>query len=95
MQPRKEIEIISALKIDNLQPGHQMSQPTSNISHSHHKTTASDSNKDSNPQQIDLNMVVDHVKSLVNKIRQESEQLEINRFKHESDPRNMSQQYES
>ena len=40
-------------------------------------------------------MVMDHVKSLENKIRQESEQLEINRVKHESDLRNMSQQYES
>ena len=38
---------------------------------------------------------MDHVKSLENKIRQESEQLEINRVKHESDLRNMSQQYES
>ena len=35
---------------------------------------------------------MDHVKSLENKIRQESEQLEINRIKHESDLRNMSQQ---
>ena len=65
-------------KIDNLPSGHQMSQPTSNSSHSHHKNTASDLNEDSNPQQIDLNMVLDHVKSLQNKIRQQSEQLEIN-----------------
>ena len=85
----------SPKNIDNLQSGYQMSQPTSNNSHSHHKSRASDSNKDSNPQQIDLNMVMDHVKSLENKIRQESEQLEINRVKHESDLRNMSQQYES
>ena len=55
-------------KIDNLQSGHQMSQPTLNSSHSHNKNTASDSN----PQQNDLNMVMDHVKSLDNKIRQES-----------------------
>ena len=40
-------------------------------------------------------MVIDHVKSLENKIMQESEQLEINRVKHESDLRNMSQKYES
>ena len=40
-------------------------------------------------------MVMDLVKSLENEIRQESEQLEINRVKHESDLRNMSQQYES
>ena len=39
-------------------------------------------------------MVMDHVKSLENKIRQESKQLVINRVKHESDLRNMSQQYE-
>ena len=82
-------------KIDNLQSGHQMSQPTSNSSHSHHKSRASDSNKDSNPQQIDLNKVMDHVKSLENKIRQESEQLEINRVKHDCDVRIMFQQYES
>ena len=44
---------------------------------------------------IDLNIIMDHVKSLENKIRQESEQLEINRVKHESDLRNMSQKYES
>ena len=37
---------------------------------------------------------MDHVKSLENKIRQESKELEINRVKHESDLRNMSQQYE-
>ena len=61
--------------IDNLQSHHQMSPPASNSSHSHHKITASDSNKDSNPQQIDINMVMDHVKSLENIIRQESEQL--------------------
>ena len=40
-------------------------------------------------------MVMDRVKSLENKIKQESEQLEINRVKHESDVRNMSQQYET
>ena len=74
----------SPKNIDNLQSGYQISQPTSNSSHSYHKSTASDSNNDSNPQQIDLNMVMDHVKSLENKIRQESGQLEINRFKHES-----------
>ena len=39
-------------------------------------------------------MVLDHIKSLESKIRQESEQLEINMVKHESDLRNMSQQYE-
>ena len=72
-----------------------MSPPASNSSHSHHKSTASDSNKDSNPQQIDVNMVMDHVQSSENKIRQESEQLEINRVKHETDLRNMSQQYET
>ena len=38
---------------------------------------------------------MDHEKSLENKIRQESEQLEINRVKHESDLRNMPQKYES
>ena len=38
---------------------------------------------------------MDHVKSLENKIRQESEQLEINRVKYESDLRNMSQQYKA
>ena len=38
---------------------------------------------------------MDHVKSLEHKIRKESEQLEINRVKHESDLRNMSQQYET
>ena len=38
---------------------------------------------------------MDHVKSLENKIKQESEQLEINRVKYESDHRNMSQQYET
>ena len=37
---------------------------------------------------------MDHVKSLENKIWQESEQLDINGVKHESDLRNMSQQYE-
>ena len=62
--------------------------PTTRVQHS-------DSNKDSNPQQIDPYMVMYHVQSLENKIRQESEQLEINRVKHESDLRNMSQQYES
>ena len=40
-------------------------------------------------------MVIDNVKSLENKIRHKSEQLEINRVKHKSDLRNMSQQYES
>ena len=83
-------------KIDNLQSGHEMSQPTSNSSdshhlgtaqstsssdsthlhaaqstnssHFHHKSTASASNQNSNPQQIDLNMVMDHVKSLENKL---------------------------
>ena len=64
---------INPNKIDNLQSHHQMSPPVSNSSHSNHKSTASDFNKDSNPQQIDLNMVMDHVKSLENKIRQESE----------------------
>ena len=68
-----------------------MSPPASNSSHSHHQRTASDSN----PQQTNINMVLDHVKSLENKIKQESEQLEINRVKNESDFRNMSQQYES
>ena len=38
---------------------------------------------------------MDHVKSLEHKIKQESEQLEINRVKHESDLRNMFQQYET
>ena len=38
---------------------------------------------------------MDHVKSFEHKIRKESEQLEINRVKHESDLRNMSQQYET
>ena len=38
---------------------------------------------------------MDHVKSLEHKIRKESEQLEINKVKHESDLRNMSQQYET
>ena len=75
---------------------HHQSKPlTTNSSHSHHKSTASDSNQNSNPQQIDLNIVMDLVKSFENKIRQESKQLEINRVKHESDLRNMSQQYES
>ena len=115
--------LFSPNKIDNLESGQQMSQPTSNSSdshhlgtaqstgssdsthlgaaqsthsyHPHHKGTAVGSNKNSNPQQIDLNMVMDHVKSLENKIRQEREQLEINRAKHESDLRNMSQQYET
>ena len=64
-------------------------------SHPNHKSAALGSNKNSNPQQIDLNMVMDHVKSLEHKIRKESEQLEINRVKHESDLRNMSQQYET
>ena len=82
-------------KIDNLQSHHQISPPASNSSHSHHKSAASDSNKDSSPQQIDINMVMHHVKSLENKIRQESEQLEINRVKHNSDLRNMSQQNET
>ena len=63
--------------------------------HPHHKGTALGSNKNSNPQPIDINMVMDYVKSLEHKIRKESEQLEINRVKHESDLRNMSQQYES
>ena len=72
-----------------------MSPPASNSPHSNHKSAASDSNKDSNPQQIDINMVMDHVKSLENKIRQESEQLEINRVKHENELRNMPQQYET
>ena len=40
-------------------------------------------------------MGMDHVKSLENKIRPESEHLEINRVKHKSDIRNMSQKYES
>ena len=69
-------------KIDNLQSHQQMSPPASNSSHSHHKSTASDSDKDSSPQQIDINMVIDHIKSLENKIKQESEGLEINRVKH-------------
>ena len=60
-----------------------------------HKSTTLGSNKDSNPQQIDIKMVMDHVKSLENRIKQESEQLEINKVKHESDLRNMSQQYET
>ena len=64
-------------------------------SHPHHKSTALASNKNSDPQQIDLNMVMDHVKFLEHKSRQESEQLEINRVKHESDLRNMSQQYKT
>ena len=38
---------------------------------------------------------MDHVKSLEHKIKQESEELEINMVKHESNLRNMSQQYES
>ena len=87
----------------------QMSQHTSNSSdsthlgaaqyihsfHPHHKSATLGSNKNSDPQQIDINMVMDHVKSLEHKIKQESEQLEINRVKHESDLRNMSQQYET
>ena len=64
-------------------------------SHPHHKSATLGSNKNSNPQQIDNCMVMDHGKSLEHKIKQESEQLEINRVKHESDLRNMSQQYES
>ena len=87
----------------------QMSQHTSNSSdsthlgtaqsthssHPHHKSAALGSNKNSNPQPIDINMVMDHVKSLEHKIRKETEQLEINRVKHESDLRNMSQQYDT
>ena len=86
-----------------------MSQHTSNSSDSTHfgaaqsthsscpcyKSATLGSNKNSNPQPIDINMVMDHVKSLEHKIRKESEQLEINRVKHESDLRNMSQQYET
>ena len=86
----------------------QMSQHTSNSSdsthlgtaqcihssHPHHKSATLGSNKNSNPPQIDINMVMDHVKSLEHKIKEESEQLEINRVKHESDLRNISQQYE-
>ena len=64
-------------------------------SHPHHKSATLGSNKSSDPQSIDINMVMDHVKSLEHKIRKESEQLEINRVKHESDLRNMSQQYET
>ena len=63
--------------------------------HPHHKSATLGSNKDSDPKQIDINMVMDHVESLAHKIRKESEQLEINRIKHESDLRNMSQQYET
>ena len=47
-------------------------------SHPHHKSTTLGS-KNSDPQPIDINMVMDHVKSLEHKIRKESEQLEINR----------------
>ena len=86
-----------------------MSQPISNSSDSHHlgtaqsihsphpynKNTALGSKKNSDPQQVDINTVMDNVKSLEHKIKQESEQLEINRVKHESDLSNMSQQYES
>ena len=64
-------------------------------SHPHHKSETLGSNKNSNPQQIDINMVMDHIMSLEYKIKQESEQLEINRVKHESDLRNMIQQYKS
>ena len=64
-------------------------------SHPYHKSATLGSNKNSNPPQIDINMVMDHVKSLEHKIKQESEQLEINKIKHESDLSNMSQQYES
>ena len=41
-------------KIDNLQSGHQMSPPTSNSSHSHHKSTALDLNKDPNLNKLTL-----------------------------------------
>ena len=54
-------------------------------SHSHHKSATLGSNKNSDPHSIDINMVMDHVKSLEHKIRKESEWLEINRVKHESD----------
>ena len=92
--------LFSPNKVDNLQSGQQMSQPTTNSSdshhlgtppstgspdsthfgaaqsthssHPHHKNTALGSNKNSNPQQIDLNMVMDHVNSLEHKIKQES-----------------------
>ena len=96
--------LFSPYKVDQ-----QISQDTSNSSdstnlgaaqsihssHPHHKSATLGSNKSSDPQPLDINMVIDHVKSLEHKIRKESEQLEINRVKHESDLRNMSQQYES
>ena len=85
----------AAQPANNSNSHHQSMSLTTNSSHSHHKSTASDSNQNSNPQHIDLNMVMNLVKSLENKIRQESEQLEINRVKHMSDLRNISQQYES
>ena len=72
-----------------------MTQPTSNCSDSHPKSTASDSNHNSNPQQIDLNMVMDHIKSLENKSGKTVNSWEINRVKQERDLRNMSQKYES
>ena len=67
----------------------QMSQHTSNSSdsthlgraksihssHPHNKSATLSSKKNSNPQPIDNNMVMDHVKSLEHKIRKESEQL--------------------
>ena len=96
--------LFSPNKVDTLQCGQQISHSSDSTnlgaaqsihsSHPHHKSATLGSNN-SDPQQIDINMVMDHVKSLEHKIRKESEQLEINRVKHESDLRNMSQQYET
>ena len=101
--------LFSPNKVDNLQSGQQMSQHTSHSSdfthlgaaqsihnsHPHYKSATLGSNKNSDPQQIDIYMVMDHVKSLEHKIKQKSEQLKINRVQHESDLRNMFQQYET
>ena len=68
--------LFSPYKVDQ-----QMSQDTSNSSdsanfvttqsihssHPHHKSTTLGSNKSSDPQPIDINMVMDHVKSLEHK----------------------------
>ena len=61
----------AAAQSTNSSNSHHQSTPlTTKSSHSHHKNTASESNQNSNPQQINLNMVMDLVKSLENKIRQ-------------------------
>ena len=83
----------TAQSTDSSDSTHLDAAQSTHSSHPHHKSAKLGSNKNSNPQPIDINMVMDHVKSLEHKIRKESEQLEINRVKHESDLRNMSQQY--